>query len=45
MIEEVLHRHPRLVIALARLIRRLDGSFEQIKAEAGTGVANQRMSK
>lgn len=33
MIEAEFRRHPRLVIALARLTRRLDGSFEQIKAD------------
>ena len=33
MIEAEFRRHPRLVIALTRLTRRLDGSFEQIKAE------------
>lgn len=33
MIEGALRRYPRLVIALTRLTRRLDGSFEQIKAD------------
>ena len=33
MIEAEFRRHPRLVIALTRLTRRLDGSFEQIKAD------------
>jgi hypothetical protein len=33
MIEEALRRYPRLVIALTRLTRRLDGSLEQIKAD------------
>jgi hypothetical protein len=33
MIEETLRRHSRLVVALVRLTRRLDGSFEQVKAD------------
>ncbi len=33
MIGAELRRHPRLVIVLTRLIHRLDGSFEQLKAD------------
>jgi hypothetical protein len=33
VIEAEFRRHPRLVIALTRLTHRLDGSFEQIKAD------------
>jgi len=33
VIEAELRRHPRLVTALTRLTRRLDGSFEQLKAD------------
>jgi hypothetical protein len=34
MIEAELRRHPRLVLAITRLTRRLNGPIEQIKADA-----------